>query len=174
MRVVQWLDVPTLDDLRKLDADAIVIAMKTRSLPAQQAVEKSLEALAALQAFGCRRFFFKYCSTFDSTERGNIGPVTEAMHGQRSALNRRFFVRLFRATAVRFTAAHLFVGDRLLNESGMQNHPLNPMHDADLVRFLGRQSTKTVGLAAVRRRLPGHGGDGRAAAGSADVRASNW
>ena len=79
MRVIQWLDIPTRVELSTLAADAIVVALKTRSIESKEAIAASLKATRTLRDFGCRRFFFKYCSTFDSTEAGNIGPVAEAM-----------------------------------------------------------------------------------------------
>lgn len=127
------------------DTDAVVVALKTRTVPWREAVARSLAAQRALAALGCTRWWFKYCSTFDSTDEGNIGPVIDA---------------LLTATGSRYTLAcpaypdngrtvyqgHLFVGDRLLSESGMRYHPLTPMTDPDLVRVLGRQSRHPVGL----------------------------
>lgn len=145
MRTVQLIGVPARD--RKIEADAIVIALKSRSIPAPQAVAQSLEALDWLRAAGCRQFFFKYCSTFDSTDKGNIGPVAEALL---DALNADFTIACpaFPENARTVFKGHLFVGDKLLNESGMEHHPLNPMTDANLVRVLGRQSKAKVGLIA--------------------------
>jgi uncharacterized protein YgbK (DUF1537 family) len=152
-------------------ADAVVVALKSRTIPAAAAVTQSLEALAWLQARRAQRIYFKYCSTFDSTPQGNIGPVTEALQKSLKAgivpatpaypRNQRTVYR-----------GHLFVGDALLSDTGMRNHPLTPMTDANLVRLLAAQSQRTVGLVgcetldagvdAVRERLAqlereGHG-----------------
>lgn len=144
MRTVQLIGVPK-PGTPVPDADAIVVALKSRTIPAADAVQQSLAALAWLQAAGCRQFFFKYCSTFDSTEDGNIGPVAEALI---AALDCGFAIACpaFPANARSVFQGHLFVGTNLLNESGMQDHPLTPMRDANLVRVLSRQSEGTVGL----------------------------
>jgi len=127
------------------DADAIVVALKSRTAPVRRAVEDSLAALAWLRAAGCRQFFFKYCSTFDSTEHGNIGPVADALV---ASLDCGFALACpaFPANNRSVYQGHLFVGAALLNESGMENHPLTPMTDANLVRVLSRQTDGTVGL----------------------------
>lgn len=144
MRTVQLIGAPQPGDTIP-DADAIVIALKSRTTPASEAVAQSLTALRWLQAAGCRQYFFKYCSTFDSTEAGNIGPVAEALV---AALDCGFAIACpaFPANARTVYQGHLFVGPSLLNESGMQDHPLTPMRDANLVRVLSRQSEGTVGL----------------------------
>ncbi len=144
MRTVQHIGVPQPGDPRTA-ADAIVIALKSRTIPVGDAVDQSLAALRWLQAAGCHQYFFKYCSTFDSTEEGNIGPVAEALI---AALNCGFAIACpaFPANARTVYQGHLFVGASLLNESGMQDHPLTPMRDANLVRVLSRQSEGTVGL----------------------------
>ncbi len=143
MRTVQWLGVPKMEDC--ITADAVVIALKTRSLPHIEAIRQSLAALQALQAIGASRFYFKYCSTFDSTDQGNIGPVAEALLNALSA-PQTIFCPAFPENGRTIYQGHLFVREKLLNESGMQNHPLNPMTDANLVRVLGRQVTRPVGL----------------------------
>lgn len=127
------------------ECDAGVISLKTRSIDPEQAVAESLRALRWLKGQGCRQYIFKYCSTFDSTPRGNIGPVAEALATE---LGVRGVVACpaFPATGRTIYQGHLFVGDRPLNESGLENHPLNPMTDADLRRWLSRQSTHPVGL----------------------------
>jgi uncharacterized protein YgbK (DUF1537 family) len=109
------------------------------------AVRDSLASLAFLQRAGCRQFFFKYCSTFDSTDEGNIGPVADALVAN---LDCGFALvnPAFPANNRSVYQGHLFVGSALLNESGMENHPLTPMRDANLVRVLGRQTDGTVGL----------------------------
>jgi uncharacterized protein YgbK (DUF1537 family) len=125
--------------------EASVVALKTRSVPADDAVAASLAALAWLSAQGCRQFIFKYCSTFDSTPEGNIGPIGEALA---RALGVMGVVACPAFPTARRTVyqGHLFVGDRLLNESGLQNHPLNPMTDPDIRRWLAMQAQDPVGL----------------------------
>lgn len=144
MRSVQMIGVPGAP-AQALDAEAVVIALKSRTIPAEAAVAQSLGALAWLRAAGCRQVFFKYCSTFDSTDRGNIGPVAEALL---DALGADFTIACpaFPKNRRSVFKGHLFVGDVLLNECGMQDHPLTPMTDANLVRVLGRQSESEVGL----------------------------
>jgi uncharacterized protein YgbK (DUF1537 family) len=144
MRTVQRFGVPR-DDEAALDADAVVVALKSRTAPARQAVAESLAALAWLRRAGCRQVFFKYCSTFDSTEAGNIGPVADALL---AALGAGFALACpaFPLNARSVYQGYLFVGGVLLNESGMENHPLTPMRDANLVRVLSRQTDGTVGL----------------------------
>lgn len=146
MRTVQLIGVPKPGALMP-DADAIVVALKSRTIPAPDAVQQSLAALAWLQGAGCRQFFFKYCSTFDSTDAGNIGPVADALI---DALDCGFAIACpaFPANARSVYQGHLFVGAALLDESGMQDHPLTPMRDANLVRVLSRQTEGTVGLVA--------------------------
>ena len=126
---------------------AVVIALKTRSAPVNEAVGQSLGALDWLRARGCEKIFFKICSTFDSTDEGNIGPVAEALL---DALGGDFAIACPAAPENGRTVyqGHLFVGDRLLSETGMRDHPLTPMTDSDLVRVLGRQCRGNVGLIA--------------------------
>jgi uncharacterized protein YgbK (DUF1537 family) len=145
LSVIQIMGVPTSEELDQIDADAIVVALKTRSIPAADAIEQSLTSLEALRHIGIDRFFFKYCSTFDSTEQGNIGPVAEAMMDALGVEQTIFCPALPRNGRTVYQG-HLFVNGRLLNESGMENHPLNPMTDPDLVRFLGIQTSQKVGL----------------------------
>lgn len=145
LRVVQVMEQLSADALRELDCDAIVVALKIRSVEPSQAVELGLAATHALKQAGCERFFFKYCSTFDSTPSGNIGPIAEAMQaylGQQQTV----FCPAFPRNGRTVYQGHLFVFDRLLCESGMQDHPLNPMRDADLRRVLAAQSKQAVGL----------------------------
>jgi uncharacterized protein YgbK (DUF1537 family) len=151
MATVQFVGVPS----RPAEAycEAGVVALKTRSIEARDAVSESLAALAWLEAQGCRQFLFKYCSTFDSTPEGNIGPVAEALL---DALGDEVAVvcPVFPATGRTLFMGHLFVKDRLLNESGMEKHPLTPMTDPDLRRWLRRQTRGDVGwvpYASVRR-----------------------
>ena len=143
LRVVQTIGVPP-DDLALPEVDAVVVALKSRSVPAERAVALSRAADAWLRARGAPHVLFKVCSTFDSTDRGNIGPVTEALAARTGAVplvcpafprNRRTVYR-----------GHLFVGDDRLDESPLRDHPLNPMRDSSLVRTLARQSAKPVGL----------------------------
>ena len=143
MRVVQAMGVPA--DPLEAGADAVVIALKSRTIPAADAVAQSLDALAWLQAQGAQQIYFKYCSTFDSTAAGNIGPVAEALM---QALGTDFTIATpaFPDNGRTVFKGHLFVGDGLLNESGMQNHPLTPMTDANLVRVLQAQCAGKVGL----------------------------
>ncbi|MFQ5953560.1 MAG: 3-oxo-tetronate kinase [Kiloniellales bacterium] len=146
MRAVQIMEPEA--DLGGLDsAEAMVFALKTRTIPSEQAVDQSLKALSALRARGCRQFFFKYCSTFDSTDAGNIGPVTEALQ---DALGSGLAVACpaFPTNGRTVYNGHLFVGGVLLSDSPMRDHPLTPMTDANLVRVLGRQTTGEVGLIA--------------------------
>jgi 3-dehydrotetronate 4-kinase len=145
MRTVQVIGVPGIESADGLDADAVVVALKTRTVPAADAVRESLAALRWLQASGMRQCYFKYCSTFDSTPAGNIGPVTEAlMH----ALGADFTVACpaFPENGRTVFRGHLFVGDELLSDSGMRHHPLTPMRDANLVRVLQAQCRRRVGL----------------------------
>ena len=128
-----------------LDADAVVVALKSRTTPTADAVRDSLSALDRLRAAGCRRFYFKVCSTFDSTPRGNIGPVAEALM---AALGADFAIACpaFPENGRSVYRGHLFVGDLLLSDSGMREHPLTPMTDANLVRWLQAQTKGRVGL----------------------------
>ena len=144
MRTVQVIGVPGGTDPVP-DADAIVVALKSRTIAARDAVRQSLDALRWLQGAGCRQFLFKYCSTFDSTDEGNIGPVADALI---DALDCGFAIACpaFPANGRTVFQGHLFVGTALLSESGMKDHPLTPMRDAKLVRVLSRQTTGTVGL----------------------------
>lgn len=143
MRTVQMIGLPK--ETLAAEVDAIVIALKSRTLPPDEAVAQSLAALKALKNAGCQQFYFKYCSTFDSTDRGNIGPVIDALM---TALNTRFTIACpaFPENKRVVFKGYLFAGDVLLNESGMQNHPLTPMTDPNLVRVLQRQTERKVGL----------------------------
>lgn len=143
MRVVQAIGVP--DGPLAADVDAVVIALKSRTNPVHEAIEQSLAALRWLQGQGARQIYFKYCSTFDSTPAGNIGPVTEALM---DALGCDFTIATpaFPDNQRTVFKGYLFVGERLLNESGMQNHPLTPMTDPNLVRVLQAQCRRKVGL----------------------------
>jgi uncharacterized protein YgbK (DUF1537 family) len=142
MRTVQLLGVP---EGAAPDADAVVVALKSRTIAPQEAVAQSLAALAWLRNAGAEQIFFKYCSTFDSTDRGNIGPVSDALMG---ALDTDFTIACpaFPENARTIFRGYLFVADVLLSESGMKDHPLTPMTDANLVRVLQRQTAHKVGL----------------------------
>ncbi|NMM43681.1 four-carbon acid sugar kinase family protein [Rhodospirillaceae bacterium KN72] len=142
MTVTQYCGIPS--GPAQADVEAGVVALKTRSIPVADAVRQSVDALEWLIAQGCRQFFFKYCSTFDSTPEGNIGPVAEALMDRLNAPY-ALVCPAFPGAGRTVYQGHLFVGDRLLNESGMENHPLTPMTDADIRRWLTRQSTLPVG-----------------------------
>jgi len=145
MRTLQTIGVPAgaLDE----DVDAVVVALKSRTAPAAEAVAQSLAALDWLKRAGCRQFYFKYCSTFDSTPQGNIGPVAEALMRALGA-NLAIACPAFPTNARTIYMGNLFVGEAPLSESGMRNHPLTPMTDANLVRVLQAQSRGKVGLVA--------------------------
>lgn len=148
MRTVQSIGVPASDET--IEADALVVALKSRTIAAADAVAQSLAALDWLRAQGCRQFFFKYCSTFDSTDAGNIGPVTDALLDALSADGNAGAFTIacpaFPENGRTIFRGHLFVGDALLSASGMENHPLTPMRDANLVSVLQRQTRSKVGL----------------------------
>lgn len=143
MRVVQTIGVPSAP--LAAEVDCVVVALKSRTIAPADAIAQSLDALEWLQTLGAQQIYFKYCSTFDSTAAGNIGPVTEALM---QALGTDFTIATpaFPDNKRTVFKGYLFVGDVLLNESGMQNHPLTPMNDANLVRVLQSQSRKKVGL----------------------------
>lgn len=144
MRTVQLVGAPK-GPIDKLDADAVIISLKSRTIPAAAAVSQSLASARALLAGGARQIFFKYCSTFDSTDAGNIGPVTEALL---VLLGERLTIACpaFPANGRSVYKGHLFVEDTLLSDSPMKDHPLTPMRDPNLVRVLGRQTRLPVGL----------------------------
>ncbi len=144
MSVVQTIGPPA-PDFAFGDADAVVVALKTRSIPAADAVTQSLVALKALQAAGVSQIQFKYCSTFDSTPEGNIGPVSDALAAELGC-TQVVHVPALPVNGRTVYKGHLFVGDSLLHESGMQNHPLNPMTDANLLRWLRPQVVGDVAL----------------------------
>ncbi len=144
MRVVQVIGEPS-ENSPPPEADAIVVALKSRTIAPGDAVRQSLASLNWLRAARCRQFFFKYCSTFDSTDDGNIGPVCDAFL---DALNADVTIACpaFPENARSVYQGHLFVGDQLLSESPLKDHPLTPMTDPNLVRVLQRQSKARVGL----------------------------
>jgi uncharacterized protein YgbK (DUF1537 family) len=142
MTAVQVIGVPTGP---LPEADAIIIALKSRTAPVGDAVAQSIAACDALLAAGAKQIFWKYCSTFDSTDQGNIGPVADALL-KRLGSGFALACPAFPTNGRTIYLGHLFVGNALLNESGMENHPLTPMTDANLVRVLGRQTDGAVGL----------------------------
>lgn len=143
MSTVQINGVP--DAGYHVDADAAVVSLKSRSCPTTTAVADSLAALAWLQAQGCEQFYFKYCSTFDSTAQGNIGPVTDALL---DALDQQQTI-ISPALPVNGRTVYqgyLFVMGQLLSESGMRNHPVTPMTDSNLLRLMDAQGRGRSGL----------------------------
>jgi uncharacterized protein YgbK (DUF1537 family) len=143
-RTVQTIGIPK-SSAGLNDADAVVVALKTRTCPAEQAIRESTEALDWLKMLGCRQFYFKYCSTFDSTPRGNIGPVIEVLLRELGE-SLTIVSPAFPDNGRTVYRGHLFVHDQLLNESGMQNHPLTPMTDPNIVRVLASQTNLAVDL----------------------------
>ncbi|MGS1008842.1 3-oxo-tetronate kinase [Achromobacter anxifer] len=143
MRTVQTMGIP--DEPLRGEADAVVVALKTRTLPAAEAVAQSLAALEWLLAQGVEQIYFKYCSTFDSTPEGNIGPVADALM-KRLGTDFTIATPAFPDNKRTVFKGYLFAGDVLLNESGMQHHPLTPMTDPNLVRVLSAQTSRRVGL----------------------------
>jgi len=160
MRTVQTIGIP--EQMPALAADALVVALKSRTIAAADAVAQSLAALRWLQQQGCTQFFFKYCSTFDSTPAGNIGPVIDALLHELGA-DFTIACPAFPENGRTIYRGYLFVADGLLNESGMEHHPLTPMTDANLVRVLQQQTeskvdllrydTISAGVAAVQQRI---------------------
>ncbi|MFS2223586.1 four-carbon acid sugar kinase family protein [Pantoea sp. B65] len=145
LSTVQLNGVPPDDEA--IDAEAIVVSLKSRSCPAEQAVRDSLAALSWLQQQGCQRFYFKYCSTFDSTAGGNIGPVTDALldalHETQTIISPALPVN-----GRTVYQGYLFVMDQLLSESGMRHHPVTPMTDSNLLRLMAAQARGKAGLIA--------------------------
>jgi uncharacterized protein YgbK (DUF1537 family) len=148
MRTLQVMEVPDAGGPRAAELagyDAIVVALKTRTCPVAEAVSLSLASAQALQALGARQLFFKYCSTFDSTDQGNIGPVAEALMAHLGA-DLALACPAFPTNKRTVYMGNLFVGEVPLAESPMKDHPLTPMRDSNLVRVLQRQTKATVGL----------------------------
>jgi 3-dehydrotetronate 4-kinase len=144
LRTVQTIGVPA-DDLALPEVDAVVVSLKSRSIEASLAVDRSRAAEKWLRGRGARHILFKICSTFDSTDKGNIGPVMDALRedcGETIVL----VTPAFPETARTVYQGNLFVGAVPLNESPLKDHPLNPMHDSNLVRVLARQSRAKIGL----------------------------
>jgi uncharacterized protein YgbK (DUF1537 family) len=172
LRTVQTIGVPA-DDLRLPEVDAVVVSLKSRSIEASEAVSKSLAAEIWLRGRGACHVLFKICSTFDSTDKGNIGPVMDALR-EKSGDKIVLVTPAFPETGRTIYKGNLFVGSVPLNESPLKDHPLNPMHDSNLVRVLARQSRTKIGLVelsvvtrgadAVRARLAELAGQGAGAA----------
>lgn len=160
MPTVQLNGVPTRD--LPLTSEAVVISLKTRSCPAEMAVSQSLAALRWLQAQGCQQFYFKYCSTFDSTAQGNIGPVLDALLAELGE-TRTVISPALPVNGRTVYQGYLFVGEQLLNESGMRHHPVTPMEDAHLGRLIERQGRGKAALIAwpIVARGPRAGGSQR-------------
>jgi uncharacterized protein YgbK (DUF1537 family) len=144
MKTLQTIGVPA-DDMDTGDAEAVIVALKSRTAPVTDAVGQSLAALAWLRRRGARQFFFKYCSTFDSTAEGNIGPVADALMDALEA-DLALVCPAFPANKRSIYQGHLFVGDQLLSDSPMKDHPLTPMRDASLIRLMAAQTKRQVGL----------------------------
>ena len=143
MRTIQLNGIPTGDF--DASADAVVISLKSRSCPVDEAITDSVTALKWLQSQGCQQFYFKYCSTFDSTAEGNIGPVTDALLAELG----ESFTMVCPALPVNGRTVyngHLFVFGELLSDSGMRNHPVTPMTDSSVVRMMDAQSEGVSGL----------------------------
>ena len=168
LSVIQINGVPDAA-LAVADTDAIVVALKSRTIAAADAVAQSLAALSWLRGRGARRLYFKVCSTFDSTPVGNIGPVADALADATGA-SLNVVTPAYPRNARTVYRGHLFVGDALLSDTGMRTHPLTPMTDSNLVRVLQAQSPHRVGLLgcavvsqgrdAVRRQLAALAADG--------------
>ncbi|WP_197916187.1 3-oxo-tetronate kinase [Thiosulfatihalobacter marinus] len=146
-----------------------VIALKSRTAPVAGAVAETRAALRWLRDAGAGRFFWKYCSTFDSTPEGNIGPVAEALMAD-LGVDQTIYCPAFPENGRSIFMGNLFVGRQPLAESPMKDHPLTPMRDSNLMRLLAPQVTRPVGLVdrltvaqgagALRARLAGLRGEG--------------
>jgi uncharacterized protein YgbK (DUF1537 family) len=143
MATMQFVGVP--DGAAPASCEAGVVALKSRTIPVAEAVRQSLAACEWLLSQGATQILFKYCSTFDSTKEGNIGPVAEALIDRLGA-DVAVVCPVFPATGRTLFNGHLFVNGALLSESGMQNHPLTPMTDPDIRRWLRHQTRGEVGL----------------------------
>lgn len=144
LRTVQTIGVPA-DDLALPEVDAVVVSLKSRSIEPSMAVERSRAAEKWLRGRGAAHVLFKICSTFDSTDRGNIGPVMDALRAE-SGDPIVVVTPAFPETGRTVYQGNLFVGSVPLSESPLKDHPLNPMHDSNLVRVLARQSRTRIGL----------------------------
>lgn len=154
LRTIQMVGVPPVD-FAFGDAEAVVVAQKSRTIDAREAVAMSVASARVLLGAGAEQLFFKYCSTFDSTPAGNIGPVTEALL---ALLDSDFTISCpaYPTNGRTVYRGHLFVGQTLLSESPMKDHPLTPMTDANLVRVLQAQTTARVGLIGYESVEAGH------------------
>ncbi len=146
MRTMQFVGVP---ETATKDVQAGVISLKSRTAPVDEAISQSLAACDWLIAQGAEQIIFKVCSTFDSTSEGNIGPVADAL-AERLGAREVFVCPAFPENGRSVYQGHLFVADKLLNESGMQDHPLTPMTDPDLRRVMATQSSNPVGHIPLR------------------------
>ena len=146
MRTLQVIGAPA-KGAKLPEADAVVVALKSRTNPVAEAVADSLAACEALLAAGARQILFKYCSTFDSTAQGNIGPVADALM-QRLGASQAIICPAFPANGRSIFQGYLFVGAAPLHESSMKDHPLTPMRDSNLMRLMGAQTQHPVGLVA--------------------------
>jgi uncharacterized protein YgbK (DUF1537 family) len=144
LRTVQTIGVPS-DDLALPEVDAVVVSLKSRSIEASQAVAKSRAAEKWMRGRGASHVLFKICSTFDSTDAGNIGPVMDALRADSGDMI-VLVTPAFPETGRTVYQGNLFVGSLPLNESPLKDHPLNPMHDSNLVRVLARQSKTKIGI----------------------------
>ncbi len=169
LRTVQLIGVPG-DDVDTGDAQAVVVALKSRTAPTSEAVADSLAATDWLRRRGAKQVLSKYCSTFDSTAQGNIGPIADAMM-DRLDTDFALVCPAFPATGRTIYKGQLFVGDQLLSDSPMKDHPLTPMRNSDLVQLMAEQSQYDVGLIpwdtvragadAIRARIDTLRGDGK-------------
>lgn len=146
-QVIQLNGIPEIYD-DYADVDAIVISLKSRSCSADEAVTQSRHAAEWLQARGCQQLYFKYCSTFDSTASGNIGPVTNLLL-EKTGASMAVLCPALPVNGRTVIHGYLFVNGQLLNESGMQNHPLTPMTDANLIRVMEQQASGECGLVSL-------------------------
>ncbi|MEM9107596.1 MAG: 3-oxo-tetronate kinase, partial [Pseudomonadota bacterium] len=146
LRTAQFAGVPSVPADTEIEAG--VVSLKSRTAPVGDAVSDSLRALRWLVEQGCQQFIFKYCSTFDSSRAGNIGPVAEALANELGA-NTVVFCPAFPTTGRTVYQGHLFVLGKLLHESGMESHPLTPMTDANITRWLQHQTKEAVGLVSI-------------------------
>ncbi len=143
MRVVQYVQIPEAD--AHSDVQAGVVSLKSRSCAVEEAVKQSLTALEWLKRQGCELFVFKYCSTFDSTKKGNIGPVIDALIDALKCTSPVIVCPAFPTTGRTIYQGHLFVFDQLLSDSSLKNHPITPMTDSDIRRWLQFQTPHAIG-----------------------------
>ncbi|WP_237387972.1 3-oxo-tetronate kinase [Xenorhabdus sp. Sc-CR9] len=149
-KVTQLLGIPNENTFVPYDIDAVVISLKIRSCSADEAVTQALKACQwLLHKASCQQLFFKYCSTFDSTSEGNIGPVTDALMDELQT-DISLICPALPVNGRTVVFGHLFVNGQLLNESGMQNHPITPMKDANLLRLMEQQSKGMAGLVELK------------------------